>query len=152
MILLVLIQRGRGGGLVGAFGGMGGQSAFGTKAGDLFTRITMYSAAVWIILCAFATKCLNDNVSKLAVPGQAPPAGRGERIGAPPPAEPPADAKATDAKLPDAKLPDAKLPDPQPADAKPADAPSGNSKATTPAPGEAKPAAPDSKAPEKKSQ
>ncbi|RLS51073.1 MAG: preprotein translocase subunit SecG, partial [Planctomycetota bacterium] len=37
LILLVLIQRGRGGGLAGAFGGAGGQSAFGTKAGDVFT-------------------------------------------------------------------------------------------------------------------
>ena len=45
LILLVLIQRGRGGGLAGAFGGMGGQSAFGTKAGDLFTRITIVVAA-----------------------------------------------------------------------------------------------------------
>ncbi len=45
LILLVLVQRGRGGGLAGAFGGMGGQSAFGTKAGDLFTRITIFVAA-----------------------------------------------------------------------------------------------------------
>ena len=43
LILLVLIQRGRGGGLAGAFGGMGGQSAFGTKAGDVFTKITAVS-------------------------------------------------------------------------------------------------------------
>ncbi len=41
LIVLVLIQRGKGGGLAGAFGGMGGQSAFGTKAGDLFTRVTI---------------------------------------------------------------------------------------------------------------
>ena len=34
LICLVLIQRGKGGGLAGAFGGMGGSSAFGTKAGD----------------------------------------------------------------------------------------------------------------------
>jgi preprotein translocase subunit SecG len=54
LILLVLIQRGKGGGLAGAFGGMGGQSAFGTKAGDLFTRITIGVAAVWIILCVFS--------------------------------------------------------------------------------------------------
>ena len=46
LILLVLIQRGRGGGLAGALGGMGGQSAFGTKAGDLFTRITIGVAAL----------------------------------------------------------------------------------------------------------
>ena len=86
MILLVLIQRGRGGGLVGAFGGMGGQSAFGTKAGDLFTRITMWSAFVWIVLCAVATKCLHDPAGKIALPGQAPPAaaaGRGAGIGGP---------------------------------------------------------------------
>jgi len=51
MILLVLIQRGKGGGLSGAFGGMGGQSAFGTKAGDLFTRITIGVATFWILLC-----------------------------------------------------------------------------------------------------
>jgi preprotein translocase subunit SecG len=54
LILLVLVQRGRGGGLAGAFGGLGGQSAFGTKAGDLFTRITIGVAAFWIILCAFS--------------------------------------------------------------------------------------------------
>jgi preprotein translocase subunit SecG len=56
MILLILIQRGKGGGLAGAFGGMGGQSAFGTKAGDLFTRITIGVAAVWIVLCIFSVK------------------------------------------------------------------------------------------------
>jgi preprotein translocase subunit SecG len=50
LILLVLIQRGKGGGLAGAFGGVGGSSAFGSRAGDLFTRITIGVAAVWIIL------------------------------------------------------------------------------------------------------
>ena len=59
LILLVLIQRGRGGGLAGAFGGMGGQSAFGTKAGDLFTRVTIVTAAIWIILCAASVKIFN---------------------------------------------------------------------------------------------
>jgi preprotein translocase subunit SecG len=51
LIVLVLIQRGKGGGLAGALGGMGGQSAFGTKAGDLFTKITIGVASFWIILC-----------------------------------------------------------------------------------------------------
>jgi preprotein translocase subunit SecG len=54
--VLVLIQRGKGGGLAGAFGGLGGQSAFGTKAGDLFTRITIGVAALWIILCLVTVK------------------------------------------------------------------------------------------------
>jgi preprotein translocase subunit SecG len=52
MIVLILIQRGKGGGLAGAFGGMGGQSAFGTKAGDTFTRITVVTAIIWFVLCA----------------------------------------------------------------------------------------------------
>jgi preprotein translocase subunit SecG len=60
LILLVLVQRGRGGGLAGAFGGLGGQSAFGTKAGDLFTRITIGVAAFWIILCAASVKLLSE--------------------------------------------------------------------------------------------
>lgn len=51
LILLILVQRGRGGGLTGALGGMGGQSAFGSKAGDLFTRVTVVVAGVWIVLC-----------------------------------------------------------------------------------------------------
>lgn len=50
LICLVLIQRGRGGGLAGAFGGVGGSSAFGTKAGDVFTRVTIVAAVVWFLL------------------------------------------------------------------------------------------------------
>jgi preprotein translocase subunit SecG len=68
LILLVLIQRGRGGGLAGAFGGLGGQSAFGTKAGDLFTRITIFVAAFWIILCAASVKLLNDTSQSVLAP------------------------------------------------------------------------------------
>jgi preprotein translocase subunit SecG len=50
LILLILIQRGKGGGLAGAFGGSGGSSAFGSRAGDAFTRVTIMTAAVWILL------------------------------------------------------------------------------------------------------
>jgi len=49
LILLVLIQRGKGGGLTGALAGTG-SSAFGSRAGDTFTRITIGVAAVWILL------------------------------------------------------------------------------------------------------
>jgi preprotein translocase subunit SecG len=66
LILLVLVQRGRGGGLAGALGGMGGQSAFGTKAGDLFTRVTIVAAAVWIILCMATVKLLGTSENKFA--------------------------------------------------------------------------------------
>lgn len=54
LILLVLVQRGRGGGLAGALGGMGGSSAFGAKAGDVFTRITIITASIWIAFCLLA--------------------------------------------------------------------------------------------------
>lgn len=50
LMIVILLQRGRGGGLAGAFGGMGGQSAFGTKAGDVFTRITIVLAILWVVV------------------------------------------------------------------------------------------------------
>jgi preprotein translocase subunit SecG len=80
LIVLILIQRGKGGGLAGAFGGMGGQSAFGTKAGDLFTRITIVVATLWIILCIVTVKIsgtgtnyLEDNPGGGATPNQQAP-------------------------------------------------------------------------------
>ena len=55
IVLIILLQRGRGGGLTGALGGAGGASAFGVKAGDVFTRITAISVLLWIVLCALTT-------------------------------------------------------------------------------------------------
>lgn len=75
LILLVLVQRGRGGGLAGAFGGMGGQSAFGTKAGDTFTRVTIVVATVWILLCILGIKILSP-------PNNSPPAADAGQSGA----------------------------------------------------------------------
>ena len=65
LILLILIQRGKGGGLAGAFGGMGGQSAFGTKAGDMFTKITIVTAALWIFLCIASVGLLGSGEEML---------------------------------------------------------------------------------------
>ncbi|MBT6157556.1 MAG: preprotein translocase subunit SecG [Planctomycetaceae bacterium] len=50
LMFVILLQRGRGGGLAGALGGAGGQSAFGTKAGDVFTKITIGLALIWVVL------------------------------------------------------------------------------------------------------
>jgi preprotein translocase subunit SecG len=70
MICLVLIQRGRGGGLAGAFGGVGGSSAFGTRAGDVFTRITIVTASVWIALNMGLVVSANSQARQAqAVPG-----------------------------------------------------------------------------------
>jgi preprotein translocase subunit SecG len=108
LILLVLIQRGRGGGLAGAFGGMGGQSAFGTKAGDLFTRITIVAAAVWILLCVLGVKYYNTNDTFSSTLGGAakvtsPDPGRGASGSTP--ASSPKDEPASDSKSPDAPEP-----------------------------------------------
>ena len=50
LILVVLLQRGRGGGLAGAFGGAGGHSAFGAKTGDVFTWITVGVVVTYLFL------------------------------------------------------------------------------------------------------
>jgi preprotein translocase subunit SecG len=80
LIILVLLQKGKGGGLAGALGGMGGQSAFGTKAGDLFTKITMVVAGVWIVFCVIAAMAAPNlaggdqlNVIQTPIPGQQAP-------------------------------------------------------------------------------
>lgn len=56
LILLVLIQRGKGGGLAGAFGGAGGSSPFGSRAADAFVKITLYLAAFWVLLIMIHVK------------------------------------------------------------------------------------------------
>jgi preprotein translocase subunit SecG len=64
LIGVILLQRGRGGGLAGAFGGMGGQSAFGTKAGDVFTRITIVLATIWIVLGGLCILAASNSTTK----------------------------------------------------------------------------------------
>jgi preprotein translocase subunit SecG len=122
LILLVLIQRGRGGGLSGAFGGAGGQSAFGTKAGDVFTRITVGVAAFWIGLCILAINLLGRQESLFAptlggaapqaVAPQDPGSGGGAAVNLPAAETPPngvtlpaAETPANEVTLPAAETP-----------------------------------------------
>ena len=56
LILLILIQRGKGGGLIGALGGASGSSPFGASAGDQFTRLTIYVAVAWLFLSMMLVK------------------------------------------------------------------------------------------------
>jgi preprotein translocase subunit SecG len=46
---VILLQRGRGVGLAGAFGGAGGNTAFGAKTGDALTWITVVAAGVFLV-------------------------------------------------------------------------------------------------------
>ncbi len=68
LVGLVLIQRGKGGGLAGAFGGMGGSSAFGAKAGDVFTKVTIRTAVVWFVLNMSLVYLMNRNVDATGLP------------------------------------------------------------------------------------
>ena len=82
MILLILIQRGKGGGLAGAFGGAGGSSAFGSRAGDTFTRITIYAAAFWVLFIMITIRMTQPEAPKNApttpTPTQPTPADAGD--------------------------------------------------------------------------
>lgn len=73
LIMIILVQRGRGGGLSGALGGMGGQSAFGTKAGDAFTKITVGMSIAWIVMCIITSLALGRGGSAFDS-GEIPPA------------------------------------------------------------------------------
>ncbi len=50
LIVVVLLQRGRGVGLSGAFGGTGTHAALGSKTGDVLTWITMVGIGIFILL------------------------------------------------------------------------------------------------------
>jgi preprotein translocase subunit SecG len=71
LILLILIQRGKGGGLIGALGGAGGSSPFGSRAGDQFTRLTIYVATAWLLLTMLQVKAIQN----------APPVSSGDLAG-----------------------------------------------------------------------
>jgi preprotein translocase subunit SecG len=72
LILLVLIQRGKGGGLSGAFGGAGGSSAFGSRAGDTFTRITIYAAAFWVLFIMITIRMTQPQAPEKTTPTPLP--------------------------------------------------------------------------------
>lgn len=65
LMFVVLIQRGRGGGLAGAFGGAGGSGAFGTKTGDVFTWITVALASFMFVLAVIGNYAFYQDAPRL---------------------------------------------------------------------------------------
>src|SRR3954463_12415562 len=91
LMLLVLIQKGRGGGLSSAFGGgAGGDTAFGSKTGDVLTWATSIVFGGFLLL-AVAANLVFSKVNTTTTPGvptSTIPAGRTNDSGAPAPALP----------------------------------------------------------------
>jgi len=110
LVLLVLIQRGRGGGLAGAFGGPGGHSAFGTKTADVFIKVTAVLGAIFFILAVVTALLMRSQQSSLwsaeePAPVEAPAkpgTGPGETPEAPPAEVPEAPPAETPAETPSA--------------------------------------------------
>ena len=75
-ILLILIQKGRGGGISSAFGGAGGNTAFGSKTGDVLTWATSVVFAIFLAMCValnYLAADVNAQATKFASPVGAPP-------------------------------------------------------------------------------
>ncbi len=70
MMLIILIQKPKGGGLSGAFGGAGGsaQAAFGAKTGDLLTTITIACFVAFLGLAIGLVYAIRDDVTPKTAP------------------------------------------------------------------------------------
>ena len=68
LIGIVLLQKGRGGGLSGAFGGGGGNTAFGAKTGDVLTWATSIIFGIFVLLAVALNLLANyrENQSNIA--------------------------------------------------------------------------------------
>ncbi len=69
LVLIVLIQKGRGGGISSAFGGSGGNTAFGAKTGDVLTWATSIIFGLFMLL-AIALNLIADKMDQPQQPTQ----------------------------------------------------------------------------------
>ena len=109
LIIVVLLQKGRGGGLGAALGGGAGQSAFGTRTGDVFTWVTIVLTSLFLLLAIFTTFAYRPPAEAVAMPVFEPaawPANNPKEVGVTMTSQ--GDAKifyTTDGSIPDEKSP-----------------------------------------------
>lgn len=68
LMIVILLQRGKGVGLAGAFGGAGGTAAFGTKTGDMLTWITIVMFALFIMFAVGLNFLFKKGKATIAAP------------------------------------------------------------------------------------
>jgi preprotein translocase subunit SecG len=86
LVLIVLLQKGRGGGLSGAFGGGMGSSLLGSKTGDFLTWVTIFLVVIFLGLAVVLAKIYKPTVQEFgpaSVAGQNQPAGATQPAGTP---------------------------------------------------------------------
>lgn len=64
LILIILVQRGKGGGLSGAFGGGMGGGLMGSKTGDFLTWVTIALVAIFLVLAVLMAKFYRPTVGE----------------------------------------------------------------------------------------
>jgi preprotein translocase subunit SecG len=84
LILVILVQKGRGGGLSGAFGGGAAGGLLGSKTGDFLTWVTIGLVGVFLLLAVLLAKFYRPEISvadrgaavpqRQNAPAQTPPA------------------------------------------------------------------------------
>ena len=75
LVLVILIQKGKGGGLSGAFGGGMAGGLLGTKTGDFLTWFTIALVGLFLFLAVIMAKFYRPSVSDTGITAsQIPPA------------------------------------------------------------------------------
>jgi len=72
LVIVVLLQKGRGGGLGAALGGGAGSSAFGARTGDVFTWVTIVLTGLFLIMGVLTTLVYRADDAQLASNTQMP--------------------------------------------------------------------------------
>ncbi|UCD27633.1 MAG: preprotein translocase subunit SecG [Planctomycetota bacterium] len=73
LMIVILLQKGRGGGLSGAFGGVGGHSAFGAKTGDVFTWVTVALTFLFVLVSIIGVFWFVPPPAAVTTPAQVAP-------------------------------------------------------------------------------
>ena len=68
LILIILIQKGKGGGLSGAFGGGMAGGLLGSKTGDFLTWTTIALATLLLVLLVLLAKFYRPSISEVEQP------------------------------------------------------------------------------------